>query len=135
MKHSDQDRLLNEIITGEELADFRQTSLQHALVALRQRRRRQHLVRLGALAVVPLLAALAILGNRPLGPASPKTSAANASPAPVASAQPQIGAVKFINDDELLALFPDRPVALIGKPGRQQLVFLDQPAKRSARQF
>ena len=34
--------------------------------------------------------------------------------------------VKFITDEELLALFPDRPVALIGRPGHQQLVFLDK---------
>jgi hypothetical protein len=34
--------------------------------------------------------------------------------------------VKFINDEELLALFPGRPLALVGKPGEQQLVFLDQ---------
>jgi hypothetical protein len=43
--------------------------------------------------------------------------------------------VKLINDDELLALFPDRPVALIGKPGQQQLVFLDKPTKRVGGQF
>ena len=31
-----------------------------------------------------------------------------------------------INDDELFALFAGRSMALIGKPGEQQLVFLDQ---------
>ncbi|HHY86181.1 MAG TPA: hypothetical protein GYA07_11730 [Verrucomicrobia bacterium] len=34
--------------------------------------------------------------------------------------------MQFINDDELLALFPNRPVALIGEPGKQRLVFLDR---------
>jgi len=38
----------------------------------------------------------------------------------------QLPAVQFINDDELLALFPNRPVALIGEPGKQRLVFLDR---------
>jgi hypothetical protein len=33
--------------------------------------------------------------------------------------------VRFISDDELLSLFPGRPVALIGAPGQQQFVFLD----------
>lgn len=33
--------------------------------------------------------------------------------------------IRFINDEELFALFPDRPMALIGEPGQQQLVFLD----------
>ena len=135
MKHPEHDRLLNEIVTGEELADFREASLQRALTAIRQQRRRQRFVRLGALAVVPLLAALGIVFSRSPKPPLQKIAASNASPVAVSSAQPRTAPVKFINDDELLALFPDRPVALIGKPGRQQLVFLDKPAKRSGGQF
>jgi len=135
MKHPEHDRLLNEIVTGEELADFREASLQRGLTAIRQQRRRQRFVRLRALAVVPLLAALGIVFSRSPKPPLRKIAASNASPVAVSSAQPRTAPVKFINDDELLALFPDRPVALIGKPGQQQLVFLDQPAKRSGGQF
>ena len=135
MKHPEHDRLLNEIVTGEELADFREASLQHALDAIRQQRRRQRFVRLCALAAVPIVVAFGIVIGR-----SPKTpvreiAGSNASPVAVSSAPPRSAPVKFINDDELLALFPDRPVALIGKPGQQQLVFLDEPAKRGGGQF
>ncbi len=135
MKHPEHDRLLNEIVTGEELADFREASLQRALTAIRQQRRRQRFVRLGALAGVPIAVALGIVFSR-----SPRTpvqeiAPSNASPVAVSSAPPRTAPVKLINDDELLALFPDRPVALIGKPGQQQLVFLDQPAKRGGGQF
>ncbi len=135
MKHPEHDRLLNEIVTGEELADFREASLQHALTAIRQQQRRQRSLRLGTLAAVPILLALGIVFSR-----SPKTpvqeiAASNASPVAVSSAPPPTAPVKLINDDELLALFPDRPVALIGKPGQQQLVFLDKSAKRSGGQF
>jgi peptidoglycan/LPS O-acetylase OafA/YrhL len=135
MKHPEHERLLNEIVTGEELADFREASLQHALAAVRRRRRRQWFARLGALAVVPLLAALGILVSRSPKPPLREMAASNASPVAVTAAQPRTAPVKFISDDELLALFPDRPVALIGKPGQQQLVFLDQPAKRRGGQF
>jgi len=31
---------------------------------------------------------------------------------------------KFISDEELFSLFPGKSIALIGKPGEQQLVFL-----------
>ena len=135
MKHPEHDRLLNEIVTGEELADFREASLQRALTAIRQQRRRQRSLRLGVLASLPVLVALGIVFSR-----SPKTpvreiAASNASPVAVSSTPPRTAAAKLINDDELLALFPDRPVALIGKPGQQQLVFLDQPAKRGGGQF
>jgi hypothetical protein len=37
--------------------------------------------------------------------------------------------VKFISDDELLAMFPQGSVALIGKPGQQRLVSLGEPER------
>ena len=48
----------------------------------------------------------------------------------VATAPPEESGVKMISDEELFALFPGRSLALIGKPGHQQLVFLDTPASR-----
>jgi hypothetical protein len=42
-----------------------------------------------------------------------------------AADKPKIGEIKLITDEELFALFPGRSVALIGKPGHQQLVFLN----------
>jgi hypothetical protein len=41
------------------------------------------------------------------------------------------GEVRFITDNELLALFGDRAVGLIGKPGHQMLVFYDNPAEKT----
>jgi hypothetical protein len=40
--------------------------------------------------------------------------------------------VDFINDDELLALVTNQPVALVGKPGAQRLVFLGKSENDSA---
>jgi hypothetical protein len=40
--------------------------------------------------------------------------------------QPRPSTVEFISDEELLSLFPNQPLALVGPEGRQQLVFLDQ---------
>jgi hypothetical protein len=36
--------------------------------------------------------------------------------------------VRLLTDEQLLAMFPGRPVALIGPAGDQRLVFLDEPA-------
>ena len=41
------------------------------------------------------------------------------------AAQTETAKVKIITDEELFALFPNRAMALIGPPGRQQLIFLD----------
>jgi len=40
-----------------------------------------------------------------------------------------VSGVKYITTQELFALFPGRPIALIGKPGRQQVIFLDEIAR------
>ncbi len=124
MNHSDQDRLLNQILTGEELEALRQRSLDRGIASLTQRRR-QRALRKGLLACLPLLfASTLLLWRSPDGKHSavPPTRAVGSnahtqSPAPV----------KTITDEELFAMFPNRPMALVGKPGHQEVVFLDQP--------
>lgn len=147
MKRSEQDQLLKEILAGDELSDFRQASFEQGLVAIRRQRRRRRVVRACALASLPFLLVLGILSRRapwdksaqdgaqsqknyPTGqaPESPTRRIASANPPVTAIPAPGAGSgdVKFITEEELFALFPDRPLALIGKPGKQQLVFLDK---------
>jgi hypothetical protein len=128
MNRSDQDRLVDEILQTDELADLRQASLEKGLSALHQRQLRRRALRICAMGAGPVILALAalvwirvtFLGKPNPGSASPVVSV----PAAPAKADP----IKFIDDEQLLALFPDRPVALIGKPGQQELVFLDELA-------
>jgi len=133
MKSSKHDPLLREILTGDESSDFRRTSLDHGLKSLR-RQRRWRIVRAGTLASLTLLLAWGLLLHRPAK--APVRQIVSSPPRPSAVPAPptRVAEVKFITDDELLALFPDRPVALIGKPGHQQLVFLDKPVS-PARSF
>ncbi len=124
MKRTEREKLLNEILSGEELADFRQASLAHALASLERRRQRRRALRVCAWASLPVLLAAALLINRPHAtPLTLAVSPETATPRPP---------VKFINDDELMALFPNRALALIGAPGHQQLVFLDEPTPGSS---
>ena len=117
MKRSDQHDLLRELFEGDALSDFRRASLEGGLAAIRQQRRRRRALRVSALAALPMLLALAMVLHRGPESAKPRT-VPNASRAETTK-------VKFITDEELFALFPDRPMALIGKPGQQRLVFLD----------
>ena len=129
MKHHEQDQLLKELLADDEMSAFRHASLEGGLTFVRHKRRRQRAVQLCALACAFLLCAAGILLNRVpdragrqiAGPGSPANQAV----------PPQAGAakVKFISDEELFALFPDRAMALIGKPGQQQVVFLDAQAR------
>ena len=61
MNRHDQDQLLNEILGGERLEDFRQATLGSGLGALRRRRRRRHFVKACALACLPLAAGFGLL--------------------------------------------------------------------------
>ena len=121
MNNSEKDQLLKEIL---EPSDFRQSSLERGLASIRQRRRRRRTVRACALASLPLLMTLGILFKW-ASVSSPRRSS-NPSMAAVSSPHVERVEIKFITDEELFALFPNRSLALIGKPGQQQLVFLDE---------
>jgi hypothetical protein len=130
MKPSEQEKLLTHILPGEDGADFERASLEHGLSYLRRQRRRGHLLRAGGLAaVVGLIAAAFVLKSHQH---SPRGGGSNAQLASTPSAA-NSSRVEFINDDQLLALFPGRSVALIGKPGEQRLVFLDKPNNHTVR--
>jgi predicted nucleic acid-binding Zn ribbon protein len=129
MKRTDQEHLLNEILTGDENSDFRRASLELALQKNRRRQRHQTLLRFGAtMAVTALLVWKFVLPAHGPAKKSQAMQLVNSSSITTPASESK---VKIINDDELLALFPNRPVALIGKPGHQQLIFLDEPNPHS----
>jgi len=130
MKPHEPNRLLKEILAGDELTDFRQASLEQGLNAMRRRQRRRRVVRVCALLMLPLLLTFAILSRHAPGTSNRQIASTNPTAAAFPTPPPDRRDTKFITDEELFALFPNRSMALIGKPGQQQLVFLDQPAKR-----
>jgi hypothetical protein len=117
MNYSEEDRLWREILTGEDLDPLRRTALQAGLAAMAKRRRtRQRWMIAGMAAPLAAILAFSFHGRAPV--AAPPIGGAR-------TALPVAPVVKLINDAELLALFPNRAVALIGPPGQQQLRFLD----------
>ena len=112
MKRSDQDRLLDEVFTDENVEQLRAASLAGALTALRSRRRRRAYVSGAAASLALAVAVFVAIRHR-----TPEEAI-------VTPPAPKTNAVKIISDEQLLALFPDRSVALIGRPGEQRLVFL-----------
>jgi hypothetical protein len=125
MKPSEHEKLLKELLPDERLTDFREASLEQGLASLRRHRGQRLLFRTGALAAV---ACLLITGMILKDRHSSRSNLAELSPHSSA-ARPDH--VKFISDDELLAMFPQGSVALIGKPGQQRLVFLGAPERNT----
>jgi hypothetical protein len=119
MKPSDQDRLLREILADDALEQRRAASLEGMLGSVRRRKRRQVLVT-SAIATLMLGLTLTLVTQRRA-----------VQPSALESAPPARPAVSRISDEQLLALFADRSVALVGRPGEQQLVFLDAPGVRA----
>jgi hypothetical protein len=117
MKRRDQERLWDAVFAEQNVDELRAASLAAGLGVLRQRKRRRALVSAVAAAFALMLTAAAILERASRRPRAP---------APAAAAPARSTPVVMIGDDELLALFPGRPAALIGPPGAQVLVFLDR---------
>lgn len=115
--------LLNEILADEKLSALRRASLDAALPALRRARWQRRVVR-AALVCLPLLLAGAFGGRQFAGVPPVKREIQVAVKAASPSAVEPPSKVKIISDEELLALFPNRAVAIIGKPGHQKFVFL-----------
>ena len=117
---SNNDKLLADVLAEEE--SLRTSTLECGLSALRQRRRARR-IRTGMLIALPLVVVAAMFApalisfRRPV----PPIVAVNPPPATVEGT-----AIRIISDEELLALFKDRPVALVGRPGHQQLLLLDE---------
>jgi hypothetical protein len=115
----ERDELLREVLSPDEL---RAATLERTLSAARRQRQLRHVLR-GAGGVAVVAVALALLWPRPVSVSQPEV-AVNL-PKPSAPIVPGTD-IRVINDEELLAMFPDRPVALVGPPANRQFVFLDE---------
>jgi hypothetical protein len=131
MNDPDQDRLLREIVAGEEIEDFRRGSLAAGLASIRAARRRRRAYRACALGLaVAAVAGIALERSMFSGREAQRIAAA--TPAPAVQAAPD--GVKIIDEKQLFALFPNRSIALIGKPGQERFYFLDTVAANGRNQ-
>jgi hypothetical protein len=124
MNHNNRD-LLREVLDRESLEEFRRASLATGLEFIRRRHRRRTVAKACAVVGLPLLGALAMVSYENV--TWSKGNSKLASPAGVVAADSNpSNDLQIINDEQLFALFPNQALALVGKPGHQQLVFLDQ---------
>jgi hypothetical protein len=127
MKRIEQDRLLSQLLAGDERSDFRRASLEQGLALIRRRRRARRVGRWCVLALLPLAFGAAILFSWPSRPDVRPVSIAQFHTPGTSGQTAKAGSIQIIDDEQLLALFSGRPLALVGQPGHQQLLLLDQP--------
>ncbi len=122
--------LLKEILADDNFNAVRRASLDQGLRVMRRARQIRRLARVGTFALLGLLLATMLMVYWPASKSGTRDTR-NVMPANVVSTPPREATVKRISDEELFALFPGRSLALIGKPGHQQLVFLDNPPRQN----
>ena len=127
MKQPDENPLLKEILLDDKLSALQRASLDHGLDAMRRARRFRRALRAGMLALLPVLLILMFKLHKPTQEIAGQPSTQGTPLTGAASVASGESSVTMISDEELFTLFPGRSLALIGKPGHQQLVFLDIP--------
>jgi hypothetical protein len=122
MKEPDNDPLLRDLLQDGADAAFREASLNVMLSAARRTRRQRRILRVAGCAAVLLLGAAAIWQRPNVLPVRDSAVSHNSS----IEADPARKPIRYIDDKELLSLFPNRPVALIGSAQGQQLIVFDR---------
>jgi hypothetical protein len=125
MKEDPSNQLLEQLIESEEVERLRRATLESGLAGLRQRRARHRVIRICAAAGLLALPVAVAFFYRDL---TTRLAGTAPRPAPTTAMMgpSQDQRTKIISDEELFALFPGRALALVGTPGHQQLVFLDE---------
>src|ERR1017187_3894727 len=113
MKRFEQERLLREILEDGEAANLRAASLAGGGDYLRRRRRRNQIAQVCATAMLSGLLIFGLVFHLASRPAAGPPGAGQAS-----APRTEAAKVKIITDEELFALFPNRAMALIGRPGQ-----------------
>jgi len=119
MTDQDKNQLLQDILDDDALDRLRQTSLSRGLQEMRGRRLRVLTARVSLMALPVFLLAVMIFYPRFQPPHQVTASKAMAFSSTAESK------VESITTEQLFALFPNRQMALVGKAGHQQLIFLD----------
>ncbi len=128
MKPPKHNPMLTELLTEDSLDVVRRRSLALGLAVARRRRHRANWTKSALISVVAIcLFVWMWQGEFVRNRVSSQTSETKITTAVGQNAK-NPAAVRFISDEELLALFPGRSLALIGPPGHKELVFLDQTA-------
>ena len=123
---TERDELLRDVLAGPALDEFRNASLDDGLRLVRRTRQHRQAMRVAAYVALPLLIVVSalVVQNRQL---PPRLAVHQPPAAPAEPAQTIPGtAIAIISDEQLLDLFQGRPVALVGQPGDQRLVLLDE---------
>jgi hypothetical protein len=130
MSRKEYEHLLSDVLGDATVEQFRQNSLSRSLHRLRRRKRIKAAAQVCGVAMLLLVPAWLMFRDNEATP-SVATSVPVIHSAAVSVQEPTSPRIEEITDKELLSLFPERTVALIGPPGMQQLLVLGNVGTKS----
>jgi len=116
---SKEKRLLAELLADE---DLRESTLRGGLNAIRRKKIQRQSIRIGAVLSAMVLFILVSRNTERPSTSAKQQHAALQSPVPEVVPGTT---VRVLKDQDLLDLFPDRAVALVGPPGKQKLILFE----------
>jgi hypothetical protein len=127
-KHSNEKKLLADLLGGDD--NLREATLRRGLAAARGKRIQRRVIRVGAVLggvifVLSLLHTNNRDSNRPVAGYKDRNPDFQSLPQPVAANVIAGTTIRVLSDKELLDLFSNRPVALVGRPGKQKLIIFE----------
>lgn len=129
-RRSEHDELWSDLLSENAPAAFREASLDRTLAAVRRHQRRRRLCGLAAITAAPCFLLLGVILWQ-----AHETLRSTASSGPIAQATGVVPGthIQVITDEELFAMFPDRPAALLGSANDRHFVLLDEVPKPTPR--
>lgn len=130
MKRSPEPGPLLRDVFGED-AGLRKATLRQGMAAMRRKRTRRRAVPVGTAIMAVVLIGGFFAGHlwRERQLRAVETPTLPSSPGLVAGTD-----IRVLDDEQLLAIFADRPVALVGAPGSRNLLLLDEGSSESPSQ-
>jgi hypothetical protein len=125
-KHSNEKKLLANLLGDDGL---KEATLRRGLAAARGKRIQRRAIRVGAV-LGGLIFLLSLLhtnrdSNRPVAGYKDRNPEFQSLPQPAAANVIAGTTIRVLSDKEFLDLFSNRPVALVGRPGKQKLIIFE----------
>ncbi len=122
---NNEERLLDDLFADETTEELGRASLARGLEVLRQRRRNQYLTRVSMVTLLAAISLCLLLKRADIAaPIFRHDGSEQLAQRAKTGALPD--GFEEITDRELLALFPNDTVALVGSAGQQRLLVLDK---------
>ena len=126
-RQSEEEKFISELLADD--GELSRRTLDHGLTLMRRKRARRLAWRAAALVAPVVILAVFLFGRHGRPPIVHQTRVERSTLSDQSKATPRViegTSIRILTDGELLDFFTNRPVALVGPPGKQTLILFDE---------